>query len=355
MSASVADRPAGAVRDASDPVPIRRVLVTGAAGFIGFHLADKLLERGMDVLGIDNLNTYYDVDLKRARLARLEGRAGFRFSHTDITDFGAMSDHLRRWKPDAVAHLAAQAGVRHSISDPRAYVSANIDGFLSVLEACRATPVRHLLYASSSSVYGTDTAAPFREDAAAARPVSFYAATKRANEMMAEAYAHLYAIPSTGLRFFTVYGPWGRPDMAYFTFTAAIRAGQPIDLFNDGRMLRDFTFIDDAVEAVIGLLFRPPADRSSDPARAGHEVYNIGNHEPAELSRFVAAIEAAVGRSAVKRLLPMQEGDVVATFADVERLRAAVGRVPSTPLETGIRAFVDWYEAWLSLRPPPAT
>ena len=333
---------------ADGPAPFRRVLVTGAAGFIGYHLADRLLAGGVEVLGIDNLNGYYDAKLKRARLARLEGRAGFRFAPTDITDFTAMLEHLRAWRPDAVAHLAAQAGVRYSISHPRDYVTANIDGFLSVLEACRAVPVRHLLYASSSSVYGANSRVPFREDDPVAHPVSFYAATKRANELMAETYAHLYAIPTTGLRFFTVYGPWGRPDMAYFSFTEAIRAGKPIDLFNEGRMLRDFTFIDDAVDAVTGLLFRPPADRSEAPRRAGHEISNIGNHEPAELSRFVAAIEAALGKTAVKHLLPMQEGDVVATFADVERLRATLGYTPSTPIETGIRAFVEWHEAWVN-------
>jgi UDP-glucuronate 4-epimerase len=329
----------------------RRILVTGAAGFIGFHVAGRLLDAGVQVLGIDNLNDYYDVSLKQARLDRLE-RPGFAFARIDIADAAGLMREMAAFKPDAVIHLAAQAGVRYSLTNPQAYASANLTGFLNVLEACREHPVEHLIYASSSSVYGANTKLPFSEADKADHPVSLYGATKRANELMAHAYSHLFAIPATGLRFFTVYGPWGRPDMAYFSFTRKIAAGEPIDVFNEGRMERDFTYVDDVVDAIVALVGRPPRPALDAPntTPAPHRVYNIGNHTPVPLDRFISVIENAVGRRAVKRMLPMQPGDVPATYADVDDLAAAVGFAPRTSIEAGIRAFVDWYVDYYQLQ-----
>lgn len=329
----------------------RRILVTGAAGFVGFHVAGRLLNAGVQVLGIDNLNDYYDVSLKQARLDRLE-RPGFAFARLDIADSAGLMREMAAFKPDAVVHLAAQAGVRYSLTNPQAYASANLTGFLNVLEACREHPVEHLIYASSSSVYGANTKLPFSEADKADHPVSLYGATKRANELMAHAYSHLFAIPATGLRFFTVYGPWGRPDMAYFSFTRKIAAGEPIDVFNGGRMERDFTYIDDVVDAIVALVGRPPQPARDAPGTtpASHRVYNIGNHTPVPLERFIAVIENAVGRRAIKRMLPMQPGDVHATYADVDDLAAAVGFAPRTSIENGITAFVDWYMAYYQLQ-----
>jgi UDP-glucuronate 4-epimerase len=325
-----------------------RVLVTGAAGFIGFHLASLLLAAGAAVHGLDNLNAYYDPGLKKARLAEIGSHPHFAFSRLNVTDYEALKALFAHFRPEAVVHLAAQAGVRYSLVNPRAYVSANVDGFLSVLEACRAHPVRHLIYASSSSVYGGNSKVPYHEDDPVLAPVSLYAATKRANELMAQSYAHLYGIPCSGVRFFTVYGPWGRPDMAYHSFTKAILDGRTIDVFNHGEMERDFTYIDDAVEGLARLVDLPPvpAAASGGGHNAPHTIYNIGNHTPITLKRFIGVIEAALGREASKRYLPMQPGDVLATYADVERLVRATGFAPRTPIEDGIARFVAWYRAY---------
>ncbi len=327
----------------------RRVLLTGVAGFIGFHLASRLLQSGAVVHGVDSLNDYYDVRLKEARLAAISAPA-FSFTRADIADHQQVGPIFAAFRPDYVVHLAAQAGVRYSLVNPRAYISANIDGFLTILEACRAHPVSHLVYASSSSVYGASTKVPFSEADPADRPLSLYGATKRANELMAHSYAHLYGIAATGLRFFTVYGPWGRPDMAYFIFTKAILEGRPIDVYNNGQMRRDFTYVDDVTEAVERVLLHPPASapsERSDPAAATpHAIYNIGNHTSVELERYIAAIEAAVGRKAVRRMLPMQAGDVPATYADVDRLASLVGFAPRTQIEEGITRFVAWYRSF---------
>jgi UDP-glucuronate 4-epimerase len=332
----------------------QRVLLTGAAGFVGFHVTEALLAQGIAVLGIDSLNAYYDPALKQARLDRLTPRNGFSFERLDIADYDALQAAFARFRPDAVIHLAAQAGVRYSIEQPRAYSTANLDGFLSVLEACRHHPVRHLIYASSSSVYGANAKVPFSEHDNADHPVSLYAATKRANELMAHSYAHLYGIPTTGLRFFTVYGPWGRPDMAYFKFTKAILEGRPIDVYAESEMSRDFTYIDDVSEAIVRLAACPPAPSPDfdpmkpDPATAAApcRIYNIGNHTPVRLDRFISVIEEACGRAAIKRHLPMQPGDVVATYADVGALAARVSFSPSTSIEDGITRFVAWYRAF---------
>jgi len=325
----------------------QRVLVTGAAGFIGFHLAARLLGVGAWVHGLDNLNAYYDVGLKRARLAQIDTHERFAFSHLDITDYDGLRALLADFRPDCLVHLAAQAGVRHSLDHPRAYVSANLDGFLGVLEACRAHPVRHLVYASSSSVYGANSKVPFHEDDPILAPLSLYGATKRANELMAQTYAHLYGIACSGVRFFTVYGPWGRPDMACYAFTKAILEGRTIDVFNHGRMQRDFTYIDDVTEALVRLVELPPRAGADGAASAApHIIYNIGNHTPIELERFIAAIEAALGCKANKRYLPMQPGDVPATWADVERLSRATGFSPKTTIEDGVARFVSWYRTY---------
>jgi UDP-glucuronate 4-epimerase len=323
----------------------KRILVTGAAGFIGSHVVLRLLAEGAAVHGLDNLNDYYDVRLKLARLAEIGAHERFGFSELDVTDYAALDALFAAFRPDCVVHLAAQAGVRYSLVNPRAYASTNVDGFLSVLEACRAHPVRHLVYASSSSVYGANTKVPYHEDDPVLTPVSLYAVTKRANELMAQSYAHLYGIPCSGVRFFTVYGPWGRPDMAYYSFTKAILEGRTIDVFNHGAMQRDFTYIDDAVEALVRLVDIPPG-KDDDAARIPHVLYNVGNHTPIALNDFIGVLETKLGRAANKRYLPMQPGDVMATFADVERLTRAAGFAPSTPIEEGIGRFVAWYRTY---------
>jgi UDP-glucuronate 4-epimerase len=328
-----------------------KVLVTGAAGFIGCFTAKALLDRGDQVIGLDNLNDYYDPRLKQARLALLEGRNGFHFTKADLADAEVMDAVFQAERPDRVVHLGAQAGVRYSLTNPRAYIASNIDGFLNVLEGCRHHGCQHLVYASSSSVYGANTAMPFSVHHGADHPFSLYGATKKSNEMMAHSYAHLYGLPMTGLRFFTVYGPWGRPDMAPFSFTAKILAGEPINVFNNGRHARDFTYIDDIVEGVVRVLDRVPEANPAwdgaapDPATstAPYRLYNIGNHNPVELMDFIAAIEAATGREAIKTFLPMQPGDVVATYADVDDLVRDVGFAPNTPITEGMKRFVAWY------------
>jgi UDP-glucuronate 4-epimerase len=323
------------------------ILITGAAGFIGFHLAERLLAAGDEIVGVDSINDYYDVTLKERRLALLSAHRTFRFERMDLADVPATMALLARVKPRIVIHLAAQAGVRYSLTNPHAYTRANIDGFLAVLEATRAHPVHHLIYASSSSVYGANTKVPFHEDDPVTQPVSLYATTKRANELMAETYAHLFQIPLSGLRFFTVYGPWGRPDMAYYSFTKAIIEGQPISVFNDGHLKRDFTYVDDVVLGIQRLLDEPPARAAPKldlSLRAPHILYNIGNHTPVALGDFITTIEQALGRTALKRYLPMQQGDVLATYADVTRLAMVTGFRPSTPLSEGIRRFVAWYK-----------
>jgi UDP-glucuronate 4-epimerase len=319
-----------------------KVLITGCAGFIGMYVAERLLARGDQVVGVDNLNDYYDVSLKEARLARLRPLAGFREVRLDIADREGMARLFADEKPDAVINLAAQAGVRYSLKNPLAYADSNLLGFVNVLEGCRHNGVKHLVYASSSSVYGGNTKVPFAEDDNVDHPVSLYAATKKANELMAYSYSHLYGIPSTGLRFFTVYGPWGRPDMAYFSFTQAILAGRPIDVFNHGKMRRDFTYIDDIAEGVLRVLDRPA--QGTPP----HTVYNIGNHQPVELMTFIDILEDALGKQAARNFLPMQDGDVPVTYADTDRLQAAVGFVPATPLAAGIGRFVAWYRAYFA-------
>lgn len=332
----------------------KRVLLTGAAGFVGFHVTQALLSSGVTVLGVDNLTPYYDPALKQARLDRLLPQEGFSFAHLDVADHDGLLAAFAEFRPEVVIHLAAQAGVRYSLDNPRAYAHSNLDGFLSVLEACRAHPVAHLIYASSSSVYGANAKVPFSEHDAADHPVSLYAATKRANELMAHSYAHLYGIPATALRFFTVYGPWGRPDMAYFKFTKAIFEGSPIDVYAENEMSRDFTYVDDVSEAIVRLCGKPPRPRvaqdglAPDPASADApwRIYNIGNHTPVSLDRFIAVIEEACGRPAIKRHLPMQPGDVRATYADVADLMAAVDFRPDTPIETGIARFVAWYREY---------
>ena len=314
-----------------------KVLITGCAGFIGMYVAERLLARGDEVVGIDNLNDYYDVSLKEARLARLRPHPGFRDIRLDIADRAGMAALFEKERPDAVINLAAQAGVRYSLKNPLAYADSNLLGFVNVLEGCRHNGVKHLVYASSSSVYGGNTKVPFAEDDNVDHPVSLYAATKKANELMAYSYSHLYGIPSTGLRFFTVYGPWGRPDMAYFSFTQAILAGRPIDVFNHGKMRRDFTYIDDIAEGVIRVLDQPATGQPP------HTVFNIGNHQPVELMEFIDILEAALGKKTARNFLPMQDGDVPLTYADTTRLQAAVGFVPATPLADGIGRFVTWY------------
>ena len=328
-----------------------KVLVTGAAGFIGMHVSQLLLARGDQVVGIDNLNDYYDPRLKQARLERLRGHAGFAFEKLDVADRPAMERLFAESGFDRVVHLAAQASVRYSLQNPHAYIDSNVVGFMNVLEGCRHNRVQHLAYASSSSVYGGNTAMPFSEHHNIDHPVSLYAATKKANELMAHTYSHLYRLPTTGLRFFTVYGPWGRPDMALFLFTRAMLEGRPIQVFNHGRMVRDFTYIDDIAAGVVHVLDRAAsADEGFDPARpdparsnAPYRVFNIGNNEPVELMAFIEAIEHALGRQADKEFLPLQDGDVPATFADVSELAAWTGFKPGTPVREGVARFVAWY------------
>lgn len=330
------------------------ILVTGAAGFIGYHVARLLLERGDVVIGIDNLNDYYDVQLKHARLAQLSSFKDFIFVKADIANREAMYSVFASHPFRSVVHLAAQAGVRYSLTNPYAYSEANITGFLNVLENCRHANVQHLVFASSSSVYGGNTRMPFSVHDNVDHPVSLYAATKKANELMAHAYAHLFAIPCSGLRFFTVYGPWGRPDMALFLFTQAILDGRPIDVFNFGDMRRDFTYIDDIAEGVVRVLDKPaspnPNWSGQDPdpgtSSAPYRIYNIGNHQPVELSYLISLLEKALGKTAKKNLLPMQPGDVPATYAEVDHLIREVGFKPDTPIEVGIQRFVDWYRAY---------
>ena len=331
-----------------------RVLVTGAAGFIGYSLSRRLLARGDSVLGIDNLSPYYDVALKQARLDRLLKDERFRFEKLDIVDRGGIEKLFGRDSFNAIVHLAAQAGVRYSIENPHAYVEANLVGFANVLEAARRIKVKHFVFASSSSVYGANTRLPFAESDNVDHPVSLYAATKKANELMAHSYAHLYALPCTGLRFFTVYGPWGRPDMALFKFTKAILDRQPISVFNHGDMVRDFTYIDDIVEGVMRVVDHPASPDAAwsgdnpDPATsyAPYRIFNIGNNQPIELMSYIRAIEAALGRKATMEMLPMQAGDVPATSADVSRLEAAINFRPMTGVEEGVKRFVAWYREY---------
>lgn len=325
-----------------------QVLVTGVAGFIGYHLAQRLLAEGIQVYGIDNLNEYYDVNLKKARLAQLQPKAGFAFEYLDLSDRAGMANLFAANSFDCVVNLAAQAGVRYSLSNPHAYVESNLTGFVNLLEGCRQQQVRHLVYASSSSVYGVNPKVPFAVSDNVDQPISLYAATKKANELMAHTYSHLYRIPTTGLRFFTVYGAWGRPDMAYFKFVKAIEAGEPIEVYNHGDMQRDFTYIDDVIEGVVRVIQRPPS-HSSDPA-APYKLYNIGNNQPVTLSRFIEVIETALGKPAQKQFLPMQPGDVPITYADVDDLMRDVGFRPSTPIEEGIARFVEWYRAYYGNR-----
>jgi len=329
-------------------------LVTGAAGFIGSHVARRLLDRGDQVIGLDNVNDYYDVRLKEARLARLMPLNGFQFLKLDLANRQGMKELFLEHPIRRVVHLAAQAGVRYSLVNPHAYTDSNIEGFMNILEGCRHIKAEHLVYASSSSVYGGNTHMPFSVHDNVDHPVSLYAASKKANELMAHCYAHLYRIPCTGLRFFTVYGPWGRPDMALFLFTKAILEGKPIEVFNHGKMRRDFTYIDDIVEGVIRTLDhtaqpnpawtgdKPDPGTSSAPAR----IYNIGNHQPVELLRFIEVLERALGKKADMTLMPMQPGDVPATYADIEDLDRDVGFKPSTPIEVGIPRFVEWYRSF---------
>lgn len=331
-----------------------KILVTGAAGFIGFHTSELLLGRGDEVIGLDNLNDYYDVSLKEARLAKLSGRPGFRFHRLELSDRAGMEALFAQEKPQRVIHLAAQAGVRYSIQNPHAYVDSNLVGFMNILEGCRHHGVEHLVYASSSSVYGANTTMPFSVHHTVDHPLSLYAATKKANELMAHTYSHLYRLPTTGLRFFTVYGPWGRPDMAMFLFTKAILAGQPIDVFNQGKMRRDFTYIDDIVQGVVRTCDHlasvnpnwngavPDPGTSSAPYR----IYNIGNNQPAELMHVIGCLEKTIGKTVEKRMLPMQAGDVPATYADVDALTEAVDFKPATPIELGIERFVAWYREY---------
>ena len=331
-----------------------RFLVTGAAGFIGYHTAKALLDRGDEVIGLDNLNSYYDVKLKEARLRRLEGRNGFKFHKLDLADRSGVESLFAEERPARVIHLAAQAGVRYSLENPHAYIDSNIVGTLHILEGCRHTGVEHLVLASSSSVYGANTAMPFNVHQNVDHPLSLYGASKKANELMAHTYAHLYRLPVTALRFFTVYGPWGRPDMALFLFTRKILSGEPIDVFNNGNHARDFTYIDDIVEGVLRSADKVAEPNGSwsgdqpDPATsaAPYRVYNIGNNNPVELMQFIACIEKAVGREAKKNFLPIQPGDVPKTYADVDALVDEVGFKPSTPIEVGIPRFVEWYRSY---------
>jgi len=341
---------------------MQNILVTGAAGFIGFHLAMRLCDEGKTVYGIDNLNDYYDVELKQDRLELLKQKDNFRFEKADLEDQDAIDRIFAELKPDAVVNLAAQAGVRYSIDHPRRYISSNIIGFMNILEACRHNKVQHLVFASSSSVYGANTALPYAVEQNVDHPISLYAATKKSNELMAHTYAHLYGVPCTGLRFFTVYGPWGRPDMAYYKFTKSIYEGKPIEVYNEGDMYRDFTFIDDIIEGVVRITEKPAgpnpqwSGEAPDPSTstAPYRLYNIGNHSPVKLSKMIDILEQETGLQAEKTFQPMQPGDVYETFADVEALKKAVGFSPDTPLEKGLRQFVRWYREYYGLGNGPA-
>lgn len=328
------------------------ILVTGAAGFIGFHLARRLLVKGYHVIGLDNLNDYYDVCLKKDRLRILQGYGGFEFFQYDLTERDQINQLFLEKKISVVIHLAAQAGVRYSLKDPHSYVHSNLDGFMTILEACRHYKIKHLIYASSSAVYGANAKIPFSAGDHVNHPVSLYAATKKANELMAHTYSHLFGIPATGLRFFTVYGPWGRPDMAYYSFTKKIIEGKPIQVFNHGNLSRDFTYIDDIVEGIVRLIDKPPKFNDSwdwsaaDPSSsyAPYKVYNIGNNRPVKLMNFIGALEAIIGKKANIEFLLMQPGDVKETFADITDLEADIGFSPSTTIETGLTEFVKWYK-----------
>jgi UDP-glucuronate 4-epimerase len=323
-----------------------KILITGVAGFIGYHLAERLLREGFEVYGIDNMSDYYDVHLKKARIARLKPYDDFTFRYLDLADRVGLSTLFKEEEFEGVINLAAQAGVRYSLKNPYAYVESNLAGFVNLLECCRHHQIGHLIFASSSSVYGANTKVPFAVNDNVDHPVSLYAATKKSNELMAHAYSHLYQLPVTGLRFFTVYGPWGRPDMAYFKFVKAIEEGKPIDVYNFGRMERDFTYIDDIVEGLVRLLpKRPtvPSEAQGSVSKAPYRIYNIGNNSPVKLMRFIEVIEQVVGKQARKNFLPMQMGDVLTTYADVDDLMRDVGFKPRTPIEIGIKRFVDWY------------
>lgn len=322
-----------------------KILVTGAAGFIGMYVSKQLVELGHEVVGIDNLNDYYDVQLKSDRLGQIINLSGFRFQKLDIADSNEMQQLFFREKFDRVVNLAAQPGVRYSIQNPYAYINSNIVGFLNILEGCRHNKVEHLVYASSSSVYGSNTKMPFSISDNVDHPISLYAATKKSNELMAHTYSHLYGLPTTGLRFFTVYGPWGRPDMSPTIFATAIAKGEAIKVFNEGKMQRDFTFIDDIVEGVIRVLFKTATPSTADSI-APYRLYNIGNHRPVELMYFIDLIEKNIGKKAVRNLLPMQPGDVVATFADIDDLHRDVDFAPETPLEVGIEKFTNWFKEY---------
>ncbi|MFQ5625060.1 MAG: NAD-dependent epimerase [Methyloligellaceae bacterium] len=330
------------------------ILVTGAAGFIGFHTARALLDRGDQVVGLDNLNDYYDVSLKQARLAQLEGRNGFSFVKIDLADQSGMEELFAAEKFDRVIHLAAQAGVRYSLENPHAYVASNLTGFMNILEGCRHSDVQHLVYASSSSVYGANTAKPFSVHQNVDHPLSLYGATKKSNELMAHTYAHLYGLPVTGLRFFTVYGPWGRPDMALFLFTKKILSGEPINVFNNGEHVRDFTYIDDIIEGVVRSVDRvaePNSDWRGDAPDPGtslapYRLYNIGNNNPVQLMDYIACIEKALGKKAQKNFLSLQPGDVPETYADIDDLARDIGYRPATKIEDGIAMFIDWYRGY---------
>lgn len=334
------------------------VLVTGAAGFIGFHLSTKLCKLGYFVVGLDNLNDYYDVNLKKSRLALLTKQPYFSFLQGDLSDKPLIDSYFKKHKFDYVVNLAAQAGVRYSLQNPYAYLDSNLTGFLNILEACRHNPIKHLVYASSSSVYGANRKMPFSVHDNVDHPLALYAVSKKANELMAHSYSNLYKIPTTGLRFFTVYGPWGRPDMALFLFTKAILENRPIDVYNHGKMRRDFTYVDDIVEGIVRLIPKPPQGNSDwnaerpDPSFsfAPYKIYNIGNNRPVELLHFIEVLESKLGRKAVKNLLPMQEGDVPETYADVDDLMRDVGFKPATPIETGIENFVNWYKEYYQVK-----
>lgn len=325
-----------------------KVLVTGVAGFIGYHLAQRLLAEGVQVCGIDNLNDYYDVSLKKARLAQLHPQAGFTFQFLDLADRLSMAQLFQNQAFDYVVNLAAQAGVRYSLQNPFAYADSNMTGFVNLLEGCRHGQVKHLVFASSSSVYGANMKVPFAVSDNVDHPVSLYAASKKANELAAHVYSHLYNLPATGLRFFTVYGPWGRPDMAYFKFVQAIEAGNPIDVYNFGKMQRDFTYIDDVIEGLVRVMHKSPQGTTdpSSTSKAPYKIYNLGNNRPVELTTFIEVIEKALGKTAQKNLLPMQPGEVICTYADVDDLVRDVGFKPATPIEEGIYRFIQWYQAY---------
>lgn len=333
------------------------ILVTGSAGFIGFHLSQILLERGFEVVGLDNVNDYYDVSLKEARLSELAKYPNFSFHKLDLADREGMENLFGNQQFHTVINLAAQAGVRYSLKNPHAYVNSNVVGFMNILEGCRHSDVKHLIFASSSSVYGANTKMPFAVQDNVDHPVSLYAATKKANELMAHTYSHLYGLPTTGLRFFTVYGPWGRPDMAPMLFTNAILTGKPIDVFNYGKMQRDFTYIDDIVEGIVQVMYKipePNPDLIGDITDAGtskapYKIYNIGNNQPIELMYFIEVLEKCLGKTAEKNILPMQPGDVVATYADVDDLIKDVGFKPDTPIEVGVERFVTWYRSYYKI------